>query len=1288
MAANMNSEPSPPSSPILYESQGEDSTPQVSEEAILDQLFMSCVTDNNTAPVEDIITKVRGVVSAENQGYVLELFDHMMRDSSIDGCVNFDTFQHVIQQWVLAVKQQRSASSSPRSQSSLSISQMSESSHSEVDYDYSHAALEGASHNFTLETSGGESFVDQHSELDLAQSVQQLEYANERLHERNQKLQLQMESSEERMSDITTENEDLKRKLRQTQQTLDQRNVLIEDMKKEIDRQHSQDDMIHKLEQENKQYQDDLATANLQLQQLKQEVAKLEQSQTSQHQQKASLNHTNLQNLKVQLEEMESQNEELTAAFNELNNTHRDLCVEKKDLDSRVAELEIELASRSVNQAPVYASTPYAVTARCLKDEIGDHLPSFNTLALDTGDSSLYSSSKKDDESVDRLLGSLSPIPDGSSDLSSMDHFSIVTSQARTQFRQKKELAMKQIAELFTVAPSNNMESRKETLRQQLEDDMQSFEGKLSQLSQSKHISEKKVRRLIEYVKKLKVEMKQLTIEKGDSTPVNGDEPRSVHESSPAHQDQTNHLAEELAAAKAELQELTSKAEHQERQLQKAVKQEEATRITIATLTKDLAVSKAKCVQLEDTLDVAVTRHREELDDIMELVLAETANADKQLPPNLSSSISEENDHSERSLPPTSVRIKELVSTTIGRILSALSLSSGNLKLLKWAEGADVSQGDSDEDDASLELHLKVVSPSSPAADYNRHQSLSERKFDLQSSPLLQAAISDSSKEAVSGKAKLVHQKRSMDETPPSEEAHDLTSHDSPSDDPRSPSFVSLNNTGNTGGVKQRRTAVLVQPTNISELSPPEEHTEDEMVDKSATDNNEEGRSPSEGAIKDETDTTSVGVPQKRSLSVPSHPSQLKSILRKNSPHSLSLDLHDGDRESVGKRPPLQHKLSVQFTEELHQTVTVTPTTTTWEGHQPWMAVSPGTPYPLPCLPSPPPISLSQTRELSFLAEETDEEDIDKLSPDVVATRVNNMLVSMDTDNYTLARRRKDQFHAKETAIEDTEGELRLFSEELSQLTQLMSVVGPVQQKQVAGMLKHVGILSQSIKVVATKSEAHGCLLQEFHYSQCTKLLKKHISNLTTAKEALESQLSTCILPEAIHQRSESCSPTTSSNYGSLRRLYSPPLLGPNDSSPPSSPEPSEQQALAYQKGVDTGLQYNLENLKQREKECAAKCRSLSTQIKLIKTDQQKIILAREQENKTTTRHIMSRLIRLIHMILVLLLLALLMLCCAGVFVKLNDGGQCPGSMHHNYYPWAHILEQIGIEIVSRVSPM
>jgi len=52
---------------------------------------------------------------------------------------------------------------------------------------------------------------------------------------------------------------------------------------------------------------------------------------------------------------------------------------------------------------------------------------------------------------------------------------------------------------------------------------------------------------------------------------------------------------------------------------------------------------------------------------------------------------------------------------------------------------------------------------------------------------------------------------------------------------------------------------------------------------------------------------------QKRSMSVPSHPSQLKSILRKNGPQSLSLDLNDGDQESHRKHPPLQHKLSVSI---------------------------------------------------------------------------------------------------------------------------------------------------------------------------------------------------------------------------------------------------------------------------------------------------------------------------------------------------------------------------------------
>ena len=95
-----------------------------------------------------------------------------------------------------------------------------------------------------------------------------------------------------------------------------------------------------------------------------------------------------------------------------------------------------------------------------------------------------------------------------------------------------------------------------------------------------------------------------------------------------------------------------------------------------------------------------------------------------------------------------------------------------------------------------------------------------------------------------------------MDETPPTEEAHDLASHDSPLVDSRSPSFVSLNDTGNTGGVKQHKSAVLEQPTNISESPPLEEYIVNEVVDKSVADNKEEGVSLSDDA--DETGKAAV----------------------------------------------------------------------------------------------------------------------------------------------------------------------------------------------------------------------------------------------------------------------------------------------------------------------------------------------------------------------------------------------------------------------------------------------
>ena len=59
-----------------------------------------------------------------------------------------------------------------------------------------------------------------------------------------------------------------------------------------------------------------------------------------------------------------------------------------------------------------------------------DHFPSYSSNdSLQNSETSFYVT-RKEDDSVDRLLGSLSPIPGDTHDLSSMDHFSIITSQA------------------------------------------------------------------------------------------------------------------------------------------------------------------------------------------------------------------------------------------------------------------------------------------------------------------------------------------------------------------------------------------------------------------------------------------------------------------------------------------------------------------------------------------------------------------------------------------------------------------------------------------------------------------------------------------------------------------------------------------------------------------------------------------------------------------------------------------------------------------------------------------
>lgn len=211
------------------------------------------------------------------------------------------------------------------------------------------------------------------------------------------------------------------------------------------------------------------------------------------------------------------------------------------------------------------------------------------------------------------------------------------------------------------------------------------------------------------------------------------------------------------------------------------------------------------------------------------------------------------------------------------------------------------------------------------------------------------------------------HQETSHEQSPDNQAqdqaSEDLVDHQKPDDlqasdysDIRSPSFMSLQNESYIAkNAKQRKAAVLEQPvleeTEEMQETPLEEMKETPLEEEMKKDDDpsshvkEETDAPSEvlhekadddksktpgddkeedqsGHTKEETNKTSelLQAPstsqQYRSLSVPSCPPQLKSILRRsNAPKSLSLDIHNMDDVQDGstKRPPLVHKMSVSY---------------------------------------------------------------------------------------------------------------------------------------------------------------------------------------------------------------------------------------------------------------------------------------------------------------------------------------------------------------------------------------
>lgn len=194
------------------------------------------------------------------------------------------------------------------------------------------------------------------------------------------------------------------------------------------------------------------------------------------------------------------------------------------------------------------------------------------------------------------------------------------------------------------------------------------------------------------------------------------------------------------------------------------------------------------------------------------------------------------------------------------------------------------------------------------------------------------------------------HDQESQDLSLDHQESDDLLAIVSDYSDIRSPSFMSLQNEGFTVQSSKQRKAVVLEQPQLKEPEVIEEFKtplEEMKGDDSSSHAKEETDAPSEALHKevdDDKDKTPLGetkeedasshtkeetnaasehlqIPsgsqqQYRSLSVPSCPPQLKSILRRtNAPKSLSLDIHNIDdmQDGSSRQPPLVHKLSVSY---------------------------------------------------------------------------------------------------------------------------------------------------------------------------------------------------------------------------------------------------------------------------------------------------------------------------------------------------------------------------------------
>lgn len=451
------------------------------EQEVFALLFQNCDKDQSGVVDRDQLVDYIEQQTKEGQEhevrYNLDLLREMLRCSTKGSSVDEATYTRVIRKWVQEV---RSKSSSPIPSTEEPPPE------DDVTLEHSSSYLGSAEvSKESLEASGGTS--SHSSEHDQREQISSLKMENKRLQDLNHDFHHQIEQWEENVTHLTLENNELKLRVKNLQQNVGRLQGKEKETHQELIKEQERHSML----------QQQLERQEQELHQLNGELTKMRSNFNALNADTIDADREK-QDLKQQLLQKEELIEKYAMKQKELEIVHKEHQVTIDSLERKIQEMSgINESLRSENSElqgrliepqgqrrfPV-SSTPFRPSLT-FHEELLECSMNANVSVCPQSDDSL--------EVADQ----------------SMDEFTKVLNETRTQIREKTELLDKGLTELISADDTPSGSSSRLEANESV-GLYEQFESKLSELAKSKRQSDRKANKLASDLRKLRAENQKL----------------------------------------------------------------------------------------------------------------------------------------------------------------------------------------------------------------------------------------------------------------------------------------------------------------------------------------------------------------------------------------------------------------------------------------------------------------------------------------------------------------------------------------------------------------------------------------------------------------------------------------------------------------------------------------------------------------------------------------------------------------------------------------------------------